>query len=58
MGEATPAAIDVFDESGAYRGTLPAGTPFPILFLDRDRFGAVETDATDISRLVVYRVIR
>lgn len=58
LGEATPRAIDIFDESGAYQGTLPAGTPFPLVFLENDRFGAVETDATDISRLVIYRVFR
>ena len=56
LGATTSGAIDVFDGSGAYQGTLPAGTPFPLVFLDENRFGAAETDATDISRFVVYRV--
>lgn len=32
--------------------------PAPLLFLDEDRFAAVETDAFDVDRLVVYRVVR
>lgn len=58
LGSISPGLIDVFDGTGAYRGTLPSGTPFPLVFLDEDRFGAEERDAMDISRLVVYRVIR
>ena len=58
MGEDTPGPIDIFDNSGVYEGTLPAGTPFPLVFLGNDRFGGAETDATDISRLVVFRVHR
>lgn len=50
--------IDVFDPSGAYLGTMPSGTPFPIVFLGTDRFGVAETDAFDVTRLVVYRLNR
>lgn len=58
VGENTPGQIDIFDRTGAYRGTLPQGTPFPLVFLDEDRFGAAEKDPMDITRLVVYRTLR
>ena len=57
-GAETASPIDVFDPSGAYLGTLPVGTPFPIVFIDQDRFGVAETDEFDITRFVVYRLIR
>ncbi len=49
---------DVFAPDGAYLGSLPASAPFPIVFLDADRFAAVETDEFDVDRLVVYRIAR
>jgi hypothetical protein len=58
VGENTPGLIDIFDRTGAYRGTLPKGTPFPLVFLDEDRFGAAEKDPMDITRLAVYRTLR
>jgi hypothetical protein len=58
LGEDAPGVIDIFDASGAYQGTLPGGTPFPLVFLDEDRFGGAEKDATDLVRLVVFRVRR
>lgn len=51
-------AIDVFDPDGAYVGTLPPGTPVPILFLPDGRLVAVETDDLEVDRLVVYEVDR
>jgi len=51
-----PKAIDIFSPDGDYEGTLPAGTPFPILFLPDGRIGAAEKDELDVTRLVIYRV--
>lgn len=50
---ADPMPVDVFDPDGAYRGTLPDGTPFPALFLPDRRVGFVRTDDLDVMRLVV-----
>jgi hypothetical protein len=53
-----PKPIDIFSPDGEYEGTLPAGSPFPILFLPDGRIGAAETDDMDVTRLVVYGVTR
>jgi hypothetical protein len=53
-GEEVP--TDVFTLEGDYVGTLPAGSPFPIVFIGDDRIGSVETDDLDVSRLVIHRV--
>lgn len=45
------ATIDVFAPDGAYRGTLPAGTPFPVAFLDERRFAAVVGDDVVIHEI-------
>lgn len=58
VGPNAQGPIDVFDPSGAYVGTLLQGTPFPLVFLDDDRFAAAETDELDITRLVVYTIGR
>lgn len=50
--------IDVFDSTGAHHGSFPAGSPFPILFLGENRFGAAQTDEFDVRRLVVYEIVR
>lgn len=50
--------IDVFDATGAYLGTATPDTPFPLAFLDADRFAAAEIDATDVERVAVYRIHR
>ena len=50
--------IDLFGRGGEYIGTLPRAAPFPLVFVGEDRFGAAETDEFDVTRLVVYRVIR
>jgi hypothetical protein len=54
----SPRAIDVFDASGDYAGTLPPDSPFPILFLPDGRIAASEKDELDVTRLVVYAVDR
>lgn len=59
----TPAAgvsgpVDVFDPTGAYLGTLPEGTPFPLLVLPDGRVAYAEKDAFDVERLVIARVER
>ena len=51
-------AIDVFDPDGEYVGTLPPGSPVPLLFLPDGRLVAEERDELDVERLVVYRVER
>lgn len=50
--------IDVFSPDGAYAGTLPEGTAFPLLLLPGDRVAYAERDELDIERLVVARVVR
>lgn len=51
-----PRAIDRFDADGDYLGTLPAGTPFPLLFLPDGRVAVAEKDDLDVVRLVIYRI--
>ncbi len=51
-----PGLIDVFEPSGQYRGTLPAGTEFPLVFLPNDRVGFIRLDAFDVPQLDVGRV--
>jgi hypothetical protein len=58
VGSDSSGPIDIFDETGAYVGTLPEGGPFPILFLGQDRFAAREKDELDITRVVVFEVDR
>lgn len=49
--------VDLFDASGAYTGTLPAGTAFPLAFLPDGRVLTREVDeTTGVERLVVGRV--
>lgn len=57
-GDPLPGPIDVFDATGAYMGTLPVGTPFPLLILPDGRIAFKETDDLDIERLIVARVNR
>lgn len=54
----TPEPIDIFDPNGAYLGTLPPGSPFPLLILPDGRIAYEEKDALDVERLVVARVER
>lgn len=54
--DVTRSRIDVFDPAGEYVGTLPSGTPFPVLLLPDDRVAVVEKDEFDVERLVVMRV--
>jgi hypothetical protein len=56
--EPTTYRIDVFDATGAYLGTLPDGTPMPLLVLEDGAIVAVERDADDVERLAVLRVER
>src|SRR5690606_19312668 len=51
-----PAPIDVFSPDGAYRGTLPVGSPFPVAFFPDGRIIAIEKDELDVPRVVVYHV--
>jgi hypothetical protein len=55
-GEA--AIIDVFAPAGEYRGTLPAGSPWPVAFTPFGDVIAVETDDLDVERVVVFAVER
>ena len=50
--------VDIFDPSGAYLGTLPAGAGFPLLLLPGDRVAIAERDALDVERLAVYQLHR
>ncbi|WP_420449926.1 hypothetical protein [Candidatus Palauibacter sp.] len=49
---------DVFDPEGAYRGTLPEGSPWPATFTADGRVIALETDELEIQSFVVYSVGR
>jgi hypothetical protein len=51
-----PTPTDILSADGTYLGTLPAEMPFPIGFLPDGRILAVETDALEVERLVVYRI--
>lgn len=53
-GELFP--IDIFAPDGRYLGTLPPGTPWPVAFPGRGRIAAIETDALDVDRVVVYAI--
>ncbi|MGH7542135.1 MAG: hypothetical protein ACRELC_14165, partial [Gemmatimonadota bacterium] len=57
-GRDEPFAIDVLAPGGAYFGTLPPGSPWPVAFPGRGRIAAIETDALDVDRVVVYAVGR
>ncbi len=55
QGEDGP--IDLFDASGAYVGTLPADSPFPVGFMPDGRILVRQVDeATEVERLAVGRV--
>src|SRR5690625_1510068 len=54
-GDGAP-RIDLFDPTGAYQGTLPEGTPLPLLILPGGRVAVVERDEFDVDRLVVMQV--
>lgn len=58
VGPDAEGPIDVFDVTGAYVGTAPPDTPFPLAFLDADRFASMEIDEADVRRVVVYRIVR
>lgn len=53
-----PGPIDVFDSSGRYQGTLPEDFPWPAVFLSEERIAAVQVDALEVQRLVVYQLRR
>lgn len=59
-GEGEP-AIDVLDPDGAYIGTLPAGSPFPIAFAGRAadyRAVSLRPVDTGVTEIVVHRIVR
>jgi hypothetical protein len=56
-GPADPQPIDVFGADGAYLGTLPEGSPYPVA-VGGDRIAVVEQDEMDVQRLVVYEIGR
>jgi len=51
-----PTPTDILARDGRYLGTLPAEAPYPIGFLPDGRVLAVDTDALEVERLVVYRI--
>jgi len=48
--------IDIYAPDGSYVGTLPSGTPFPLLLLPNARIGVVVKDEFDIERLVIQQI--
>ncbi|MDP1858335.1 MAG: hypothetical protein Q8K82_06685 [Gemmatimonadaceae bacterium] len=51
------AEIDVFERDGTFRRTI-AGIPFPVAFLTRSHFAALEYNADGVASLVLWRVGR
>lgn len=58
VGSLVEGPIDVFSSDGSYVGTLPAETPFPVLFLPDGRIGVIERDSLDVDRLAIRRITR
>lgn len=52
-GGAAGSRIDLFDPSGAYLGTLPPGTPLPVLLMPGGRVAVIEKDEFDVARLAI-----
>lgn len=53
--------IDVLDGDGAYMGTLPSGTPFPIAFAGSGReyrAVSIRTSELGVSEIVIHRIDR
>ena len=50
--------IDVFDPSGAYVGTLPAGTPWPAAFVDGETILVTTEDDLGRELVEVRRIAR
>jgi 6-bladed beta-propeller len=57
IGRGAVGLIDVFGADGAYTGTLPEGTPFPVAFMPDGRVVVIRTDSLDVPSLLVRRVI-
>jgi hypothetical protein len=55
---AAGARIDVFNDSGVYEGTLPAGTPVPVRFTSSGHAIVAEWDSSGADRLVLYEIGR
>jgi hypothetical protein len=49
-------AIDVWSATGEYRGTLPAGAPFPAAFHGTDRLITIARDSLGVQRLRIWRI--
>jgi hypothetical protein len=59
-GEGDP-PIDVFGSDGAYLGTLPSGSPFPVAFAGRAtdyRIVSIRTTETGVSEIVLHSIVR
>lgn len=52
------AAVDVFDPSGRYRGTLPEGSVLPAAFISADTAVLSRRDSLGVERVEVVEVIR
>jgi hypothetical protein len=53
--------VDVFDPEGAYAGTLPPGSPFPVAFAGGAsdyRIVSLRQTATDETEIVAHRIAR
>ncbi len=55
---AEPARIDVFTKGGAYRGTLPPGSPIPLGFTPAGDVLGVGVGEDSAGALIVYRIER
>lgn len=51
--------VDLFDSTGAYSGSLPDSTPWPLAFMPNGDVVSAKSDTTTgVTKLVVYRVTR
>ena len=46
--------VDVFDDTGEYRGTLPSTSPWPASFGDENTLLSLEEDELDIQRVILH----
>ncbi|MGQ0816044.1 MAG: 6-bladed beta-propeller [Gemmatimonadota bacterium] len=50
--------IDVFNAVGKHLGTLPPNTPFPIGFVNANRYVAIRKGELDENEVVIYDILR
>ena len=49
--------IDVFDPTGEFIGTLPAGFPMPAIWLSDNRFATTRVSALEVPTVHVFEIV-